>query len=112
MLPDSIERTDAEIAVQPRTHWNWTVSVPADRIQVIVEHGWLTLQGEVDSEYQRSYAEAAVRGLIGLKGILNDIAVKPLETPTEIQTRDRGCFQAQCDAGCKPHPSARSIREL
>jgi osmotically-inducible protein OsmY len=85
VLPDSAERTDADIARAAESALEWTVSVPSDRIRVIVEHGWLTLQGEVDSDRQRSYAEAAVRGLIGLKGILNDIAVQPVETPAEIQ---------------------------
>ncbi|MGA2083899.1 MAG: BON domain-containing protein [Terracidiphilus sp.] len=92
-LPDSIERTDAEIAEAAKNALGWTVSVPADRIRVIVEHGWLTLQGEVDSDYQRSGAEHAVRGLIGLKGILNDIAVKPLISPTEIKTKIEAAFR-------------------
>ncbi len=88
-MPDSIERTDAEIAEAAANALDWTVSVPADRIQVMVEHGWLTLLGEVDSEYQRSSAEDAVRGLIGLKGILNDIAIKPPVSPTEIKPGSR-----------------------
>ncbi len=92
-LPDSIERTDAEIAEAAENALDWTVSVPADRIQVMVEHGWLTLQGEVDSEYQRSSAEHAVRGLIGLKGILNDIAVKPPISPAEIKTKIEAAFR-------------------
>jgi osmotically-inducible protein OsmY len=92
-LPDSIERTDAEIAAAAENALDWTVSVPADRIQVIVEHGWLTLQGEVDTDYQRSNAEHAVRGLIGLKGILNDIAVKPRSTPTEIKAKIEAAFR-------------------
>jgi len=93
ILPDSSERTDADIAAAAETALEWTVSVPSDRIRVIVEHGWLTLQGEVESEYQRSNAEAAVRGLIGLKGILDDIAVKPVETPAEIEKGIEAAFR-------------------
>ncbi len=92
-LPDSIERTDAEIAEAAENALSWTVSVPSDRIQVMVERGWLTLQGEVDSDYQRSSAEHAVRGLIGLKGILNDIAVKPPISPAEIKTKIEAAFR-------------------
>lgn len=92
-LPDSIERTDSEIAQAAENALNWTVSAPSDRVRVVVEHGWLTLQGEVDSEYQRSNAELAVRGLIGLKGVLNDIAVKPPATPTEIKTKIEAAFR-------------------
>jgi len=92
-LPDSSERTDAEIAGAAETALEWSVSVPSDRIRVIVEHGWLTLQGKVESDYQRSNAEAAVRGLIGLRGILNDIAVKPVETPVQIEKGIEASFR-------------------
>ena len=93
VLPDSSERTEADIARAAEMALEWTTSVPSDRIRVIVEHGWLTLQGEVESEYQRSNAEAAVRGLIGLKGVLNDIAVKPVETPDEIENGIEAAFK-------------------
>jgi osmotically-inducible protein OsmY len=93
VLPDSYERTDADIARAAEMALEWTVSVPSDRIRVIAEHGWVTLQGEVDSEYQRSNAEAVVRGLIGVKGILNDIAVKPIETPAEIEKGIEAAFK-------------------
>lgn len=87
VLPNSTERTDADIALAAENALEWNVSVPNGRIRVIVEHGWLTLQGEVDSEYQRSNAEFTVRGLIGLKGISNEIQVRPAMSPTEIKAK-------------------------
>ncbi len=93
VLPDDTKRTDAEIAGAAETALQWSVAVPSDRIHVSVEHGWLTLQGEVHSGYQRSNAESAVRGLIGLKGILNEIVIKPVETPAEIQKDIEAAFQ-------------------
>jgi osmotically-inducible protein OsmY len=92
-LPDSTERTDAEIARAAETALEWTVAVPPGRVQIQVEDGWLTLQGEVISEYQRSSAEGAVRGLIGVKGILNEIVVRPHVTPTEIRSKIEAAFQ-------------------
>ncbi|MGA2170405.1 MAG: BON domain-containing protein [Terracidiphilus sp.] len=92
-LPNSTVRTDADIARAAETALEWTVPVPADRIRVIVERGWLTLQGEVDSEYQRSNAELAVRGLIGVKGISNEIDVRPVVTPTEVKTQIDAAFK-------------------
>jgi len=85
VLPNSTVRTDADIARAAETALQWTVAVPFGRIRVIVEHGWLTLQGEVDSDYQRSSAELAVRGLIGVKGISNEIDVKSTATPAELK---------------------------
>jgi osmotically-inducible protein OsmY len=92
-LPNSTVRTDAEIAQAAENALTWTVSVPADRIQVIVERGWLTLQGTVDSEHQRSNAELALRGLMGVKGISNEIDIKPSVTPTEIKTKIDAAFK-------------------
>jgi osmotically-inducible protein OsmY len=93
VLPDSAQRSDADIAHAAENALAWTVSVPNDRISVIVERGWLTLQGEVDSEYQRSSAELAVRGLMGVKGISNEIDVKPSVTPTEVKAKVDAAFK-------------------
>ena len=93
VLPESTERNDADIARAAEMALDWTVSVPSDRIRVSVEHGWLTLQGEVDYEYQRSNAESAVRGLIGLKGLLNEIVIKPVVTSAEIQGDIEAAFK-------------------
>jgi osmotically-inducible protein OsmY len=92
-LPNSTMRTDADIARAAENALDWTVPVPAGRIKVVVEHGWLTLQGDVDSEYQRSSAELAVRGLIGVKGITNEINIKPTATPTEVKSKIDSAFK-------------------
>jgi len=93
VLPDSTVRTDSDIARAAENALEWTVSVPAGRVRVMVERGWLTLQGDVDSDYQRSNAELAVRGLIGVKGISNEIDVKPKATPTEVKTKIDAAFK-------------------
>jgi len=86
-LPISTKRTDEYIAWAAENALGCTVPVPAGRVKVVVEHGWLTLQGNVDSEHQSSNAELAVRGLIGVKGITNEIDVRPHVTPTEVKTK-------------------------
>jgi osmotically-inducible protein OsmY len=92
-LPDSTKRSDADIARAAENALGWTVPVPAGRVKVLVEHGWLTLQGNVDSEHQRSNAEVAVRGLIGVKGITNEINIKPAATPTEVKSKIDAAFK-------------------
>ncbi|MGO9318028.1 MAG: BON domain-containing protein [Terracidiphilus sp.] len=92
-LPNSTMRSDADIARAAENALGWTVPVPAGRIKVVVEHGWLTLQGDVDSEHQRSSAELAVRGLIGVKGITNEINIKPTTTPTEVKSKIDAAFK-------------------
>ena len=46
---------------------------PADRIDVTVAAGWLTLKGEVKHQYESDAAFEAVRRLPGVGGITNKI---------------------------------------
>ena len=49
--------------------------VPADRVDVVVSDGWLTLEGEVKSQSASDAAFAAVSDLQGVGGITNEIKV-------------------------------------
>jgi osmotically-inducible protein OsmY len=71
------ERTDEDIARAAVNALNWSSSVPADRVKVKVSKGWITLEGTVEWQYQKSAAENAVRDLTGVKGVVNLIDVKP-----------------------------------
>ena len=50
-------------------------AIPADRIEVTVTDGWLTLKGEVKHQYDSDAAFEAVSGLPGVGGITNKITV-------------------------------------
>jgi osmotically-inducible protein OsmY len=76
-LPQSSERTDEDIARAALHALEWSISVPSDRIKVKVAKGWITLEGSVEWQYQKSAAESAVRNLVGVKGVSNMIEVKP-----------------------------------
>jgi osmotically-inducible protein OsmY len=52
-----------------------------------VKSGWVTLEGEVEWNYQRERAEEAVRRVRGVKGITNSIEVKPQVAPSEIRRK-------------------------
>jgi osmotically-inducible protein OsmY len=84
-LPGSSERSDADIARAAENALEWNVSVPYEKIKVTAERGFLTLQGEVDWEYQRSAAEGAVRYLTGVQGVSNEISIKPKVVPADIK---------------------------
>ena len=81
------ERTDPEIARDAVQSLQSYVSIPADKIKVTVKNGWVTLEGKVDWEYQKSLAEAAVKPLRGVLGITNNIEVEPHVSPTEIKSK-------------------------
>jgi osmotically-inducible protein OsmY len=74
--------------------------VPADRVRVVVERGWITLEGTVDYYYQKSAAESDVRNLTGVRGVTNALAVTPKVSPTEIRMKIEEALKrsAQLDA--------------
>ena len=84
-LPTSSERTDEDIAHAAVRALESHISVPRDRIKVTVSGGWITLEGDVEWQYQRQAAEAAVRNLLGVKGVINLITIKPRVSPSEIR---------------------------
>lgn len=85
-LPGSSERTDEDIAQAAVDTLRWSVLVPQDRIKVKVSKGWITLEGNVDWQYQKSAAEKAVRKLYGVLGVSNLIEVKPQVSKAEVKT--------------------------
>lgn len=76
-LPDMHARSDADLAKAVADGLRWDVEVPHDKIKTSVRDGWVTLEGTVDWQYQRAAADGAVRYLVGVKGVTNQIAVAP-----------------------------------
>lgn len=89
------ERSDIDIARAAADVLKWNVLVPSDRIKVRVENGWLTLEGDVEWEYQRRAAERAVRNLPGVKGISNLIVVKPRVEPSDVRRKIEEAFERE-----------------
>ena len=80
-----LTRTDPEIARDAVHELESHVSVPNDSIKVTVRSGWVTLEGSVDWQYQKSLAESSVKKLKGVIGVTNKIEVKPKASPQEIK---------------------------
>jgi len=99
-LPGTAERTDTDIARAAVDVLKWKSLVPHDRIKVLVKNGWVTLEGEVDWQYQKDAAFEAVHHLVGVKGVTNVIALKPHVSATEVKSRIEAAFRrsAELDA--------------
>jgi osmotically-inducible protein OsmY len=80
-------RTDPEIARDAVHELESHVSIPADRIKLTVKNGWVTLEGTVDWQYQKSLAESSVKKLKGVLGVSNNIEVKPRVSPAEVKSK-------------------------
>jgi osmotically-inducible protein OsmY len=77
-LPGSRLVNDEDIARAAVDALSWNTLIPSDRIKVQVGSGWLTLEGDVDWHYQKSAAYSAVCNLKGVRGISNQISIKPV----------------------------------
>jgi len=76
-LPGSSVRNDADIARAAENVLQWTSNSPNDAVKVMVENGWVTLTGSVEWDYQRLAAAQAVRHLLGVSGLSDQITLKP-----------------------------------
>src|SRR3981081_3143786 len=86
-LPSIDERPDPEIARDAVAAIKSQLPISSERIKVVVKSGWVTLEGQVEWQYQRSTAETAVRRIKGVKGVSNLIQLKPRDAPAEIQKK-------------------------
>jgi osmotically-inducible protein OsmY len=93
------DRKDTEIAKTAAQALAWHVWVPST-VQVKVESGLVTLTGKVSWEYERKAAEQAVRYLSGIKGVDNEIDVKPAVQPGAVKDAIVGALKrdAEVDA--------------
>jgi len=87
-LPSTAERTDAELAQVVLTALTWDADIPSDAIEVVVSHGWVTLQGVVDVPFQRQEAERVIHHLAGVKGVINRLTVR-LSGPAPKDVKER-----------------------
>jgi osmotically-inducible protein OsmY len=75
--PKGDQRADPEIAREAVAAIKRELPSLADDIQVIVNDGYVSLEGAVDWHYQRELAQKAIRGVKGIKNIVNTIDLKP-----------------------------------
>lgn len=92
-LPFEAKTADDEIAARAVKILNWDALVPHGRITVKVEHGVVTLGGQVDWHYERTEAEDDVRKLNGVVAVINDIAVAPQVEPADVRAKIRAALE-------------------
>lgn len=71
------KKTDTELAEAVKNALRWNSAVQDDKIDVKVDNGWVYLDGEVDWHFQRASAKSSVEYLWGVKGVINNITLKP-----------------------------------
>jgi osmotically-inducible protein OsmY len=100
-MPDTLRRSDTELAHQVVNALAWDVEVPDQKITAKIEDGWVTLEGEVEWQYQRNAAERAVRYLAGIKGVSNLVTIKPHATPFDVEQHIRAALHRNAESDAK-----------
>lgn len=72
--------------------------VPKDHVKVTVRDGWMTLEGEVEWEYQRTDAERAVRYLSGFKGVINAVTLTHRAVPADVKAQIKSALKRNAES--------------
>jgi len=91
------KRTDTDIANAAVNALKWSSFVPDDHIKLKVDDGWITIEGEVEWQFQKESASSAIRNLIGVKGISNQVKVKPSITPVVVRDVIKKALERSAD---------------
>ena len=78
---------DDQIAERAVQILAWDTAVPKNAVRVKVQHGWLTMEGEVGWQYQRQAAETGLRKLTGVIGVSNNITIKSTVQAPDVRRR-------------------------
>ena len=100
-LPGGSEHTDTDIARAAANSLEWNTSVPRNRIKLLVKDGFITLDGNVEFYYQKNEAEQAIRNLTGVKGVYNEIAVKPVVLAADIKSKIEKALERAAEVDAK-----------
>lgn len=88
---------DHEIAKRIVDMFAWNVSIPDDKIEVKVEHGYVTLTGTVDWFYQSDEARKVAGRITGVTGVSNLLEIKKLPSRSDVKDRIMNAFKRQAD---------------
>ncbi len=97
-VPVPFQRSDTDIAKAIVDALEWDVEVPDTKIKSAVSNGWVTLEGQVDWNYQRDAAARSVRNLAGVRGVTNNIgiAAKPVSS-SDVSRKIKDALERRAD---------------
>ena len=94
-------RDDSDIARAIAHVLEWNVQVPEGKVHAEVKNGWVTLDGEVDYDFQRREVERMVRQVRGVIGVTDTITVKPLASPQKVQEVIEDAFKREAEVDAR-----------
>lgn len=92
---------DHEIAKRIQDMYAWNALVPEDKVQVKVEHGWVTLSGETKWQYQSKEAARVASQISGVTGVSNNIRIVNRAQIGDVRRRIEDAFDRHADLDAK-----------
>lgn len=92
-----MQRTDTDIADAVTRAIKWNTSIPEDSLNVKVENGRVTLEGEVPWEYQRKAAENQATRIKGVTGVSNFVTIKPRVQASIVKSTIKRALERSAD---------------
>ena len=83
------KRTDADIASAALEAISWHEYLSKDDFKITVENGRVSIEGEVDWQYQRKSVYGAIRTLTGVKFVINRVKVRPHASTSKVKENIR-----------------------
>jgi osmotically-inducible protein OsmY len=100
-IPVPGKRHDTDIAIAAANALKWNASLRECDINVVVSAGCISLGGHVAFGYQVNVAEAAVRYLMGVTGIINNLTIKSSVKMVDVKQKIEDAFQRQARLDAK-----------
>ncbi len=92
---------DDTIAARALNIIAWSSDVPEEDIEITVQNGWVTLEGEVDWQYQKETVERAVHKLSGVVGIDNRLTLRARLNAVDVQQRIEEALKRNAEVDAK-----------
>lgn len=94
-------RDDSDIAQSAVSALEWNFAIPRDRVRVVVAKGYLTLEGEVEWQFQKNAALDSVRHLRGVRGVSNQITLKPHVYAGDVKAKIEAALKRSAEIDSK-----------
>ncbi len=94
-------RDDSDIARAIAHVLEWNVQIPEGQVRARVENGLVTLDGEVEHDYQRREVERMVRQVRGVTNVLDNIKVTPPVSPESVQAEIEEAFKREAEVDAR-----------
>ena len=99
-FPSDKKIADDEIAKRALDILRWSLA-PSDVVKLTVQNGLITLNGEVEWQYQKRAAEDTVRKLSGIVGVVNDIRIQPQVLVPDLKKKIEDALKRSAEVEAK-----------